>query len=349
MSGEKFSSSSRSSFSESVKTRKFPFINAESWRSPAHFVGDVIKDSASPALLEFGDIRSLVSDKDPKIITTLVEAMIKTGLRLDDSYGQIPLFNILNSWGDRYQDLVKLIIDPGAQIDTVNNHGQTPLTRAAGKGYVWAVEMLVDAGANPKGTPLVSPLNEASYYGRLEVVRYLIEKVNCPPGLINRDGATPLHRACLGAQVQVVKYLLERCRLSVDIEARTGGLFSQDNGHSMNASPLIDAYVNKQAFADRLEVIKVLLEHGAQTTVSRGPLSGNWSLLHHAAKDGKIELVKVLLQYPVKISTRSVPVFGSNPISLAEARGHKEIVELLLAEKKARKERSKASHHWLNV
>ena len=337
-----------------VETRDFPFLNAESWRSPGQFVRDVIKDSILMHDLKFDDFRGLVSDKDPTTITALVKEMIEIGLPVHstilytDADGYTPLYNILD-WGDGYQQLYKLIIDAGAPVDIECHFGGTALIRAARMNHVWAMEMLIAAGADPYRQARLSPLGEAAAGGQLDAVRHLVEHVKCDPGQVTVggfvDGATPLHCACLGAHVPVVAYLLEHCRAAIDLEAR----YTCKWGSSVcpaRATPLMHAYLNDKPLADRLAVIALLLAHGADPSGGPEVRTGNRSLLHFAAADGHIELVRLLLRYEVKVGTRSVPAFsgrllGGTPISLAEEKGHAKIVELLRAAKKKGKKEGK--------
>ena len=175
-------------------------------------------------------------------------------------------------------------------------------------------------------------------------IKYLIEEANYSliPDTVN--GETALHRACKFAQLSVVKYLLENCRKSIDIEARYSDHYTTNTSiRDRRVPPIIHAYFNKQPFPNRLEVMKVLLEHGADPNGGQDVMYGRQSPLHFAAKNGQIELVKLLLKYPVKISTRTFPVFsgsllGDTPITIAKENGHMDIVGLLQAAKKARKE-----------
>ena len=332
---------------EDTKIRSFPFIKAESWHSPEQFVGDVIKDSALIQSYGAESLSRLISEKDPQSITTLVDRMIGDGLPIKTNvYTEADGFTALEhvlDWGDGYQALFKLMADAGALIDKESVTGRRPLRRAAMRGHLWAVKYLIDAGVSPKGC---YPLSSAVQFGHLGVVKYLIE---ANVSLIQETtiyGETALHYACKFAQLSVVKYLLENCRKYIDIEARCMVYTSTSRIpaiHHTPKPPIIHAYFNEQPFPDRLEVIKVLLEHGADPNGGQEVKTGHWSLLHFAAGNGEIELVKLLLKYPVKISTRSVPLFsgsflGDTPITIAKYTGHMEIVGLLQAAKEARKE-----------
>ena len=329
---------------EDTKVRSFPFIKAESWRSPGQFVGDVIKHSALIKSYEVEDLSRLISEKDPQSITTLVVRMIGDGLPINtnvytDADGLTPLTNVLN-WGEEYQALFELMVDAGAFIDEEKRKALPILVQAAHMGRLGATKFLVKAAVTHKLGQKWLALFYAAKCGHLDVVKYLIEEANSSfiqePIMVQ----FALHSACRGAQLSVVKYLLENYRKVIDIEASHKDYASTDHGTSK--TPLIHAYFNKRPFPDRLEVIKVLLEHGADPNGGRGMTTGHWSLLHFAAEEGQIELVKLLLKYPVKISTRTIPLFsgsllGDTPIKLAKENGHNEIVELLQAVKKARK------------
>jgi len=86
------------------------------------------------------------------------------------------------------------------------------LEAAAGVGYLDVVKgFFDDAGNLTKGAtrePLESGFMYACGYGRIDVVRYLIERgVN--PGVHNDGGQTGLHWAAYGPHVEVVKALIE--------------------------------------------------------------------------------------------------------------------------------------------
>ena len=323
---------------EDTKIRSFPFIKAHSWHSPGQFVGDVIKDSALIQSYEAEGLSHLISEKDPQNITTLVDRMIGDGLPINtnvytEADGLTPLTHVLD-WGDGYQALFKLMADAGALINKESEAGRRPLERAVIRAHLWAIKYLIDAGVSPKRC---KALSLAAQFGHLGVVKYLIEEANFRLSIY---GETGLHGACKFAQLSIVKYLLENCRNSINIEATCINYTSTST--PKYEPPIMHAYFNKQPFPDRLEVIKVLLEHGADPNRGRNIETGYWSLLHCAAGNGEIELVKLLLRYPVKISTRTFPLFsgrvlGNTPITTAKEKGHMEIVRLLQAAKKARK------------
>src|SRR5690606_30792142 len=82
-----------------------------------------------------------------------------------------------------HADTVMLLLDKGADPETANDRGQTPLAGAAFKGNVAMMEILVEGGAQVDG--------------------------------VSGDGKTPLMYAAMFDQVEAVSFLLAR---GADIE-----------------------------------------------------------------------------------------------------------------------------------
>ena len=107
---------------------------------------------------------------------------------------------------------VQAIIDHGADLNAVNNTGQTALWSACCDGQVHFVKILLNAGADPN---IADENNDSSLHSAMyglcssETVQKIIEhgaRINVQ----NKNGATPLLLACSGAQPEVLKLLLKR-------------------------------------------------------------------------------------------------------------------------------------------
>ena len=128
-----------------------------------------------------------------------------------------------------------------------------------------------------------------------------------PIDLIAADTLAPLHWALARPDTQMIELLL---KLGSPIDVRS----------SEGATPLMTA-----CQSGSLDKIAFLLNHGADPNAidNRG-----FTALHRAAEVGHSETVRLLLAHGAK---PSVEAQGHTPLSFAEKRGHKEIIEILRA------------------
>ena len=120
-----------------------------------------------------------------------VERFIRAGVGVNEknNVGMTPLH--LAAWGG-YKDLVKLLLENGANIDEKNkNSGITPILWAAGQGHKDIVKLLVDRGANidVKNDRGVTPVFQAAEEGHTDIVMLLLS-AGADPYIADRDGRT---------------------------------------------------------------------------------------------------------------------------------------------------------------
>jgi len=102
--------------------------------------------------------------------------------------------------GDEHVAIARFLLDKGAEVDAVSEHGATPLIGAAVSGNVDMVSLLLDRGANVNangGYDGTTALHQAAARDDLAVAELLIERgadVNAP----NARGETPLRYAHSG-------------------------------------------------------------------------------------------------------------------------------------------------------
>ena len=92
--------------------------------------------------------------------------------------------------------------------------------------------------------------------------------------------------------------------------------------------------VSKAAYNGNLEMVKILLQYGADVNAEN---SIGWSPLHMAAHQGKLEIVKFLVQNGsyVKDKLNRTPL---SPLDYASLKGHEDIVKYLENQKKVEEE-----------
>ncbi len=119
------------------------------------------------------------------------------------------------------EPLVEKLIKEGANVNTTNSYGSTPLLDACHRGFTQIVQFLVNGGANISYIPssddmesspfLASPphcaLGEASRCGFFRIVEILLN-AGANKDQCNFLGWTPLHEACFYNRTETVKILL---------------------------------------------------------------------------------------------------------------------------------------------
>ena len=112
-----------------------------------------------------------------------------------------------------HKDVVKLflyIVDPDQIFWYKGNYQSTPLLFAASKGFTDVVKVLLDKGADPNEALQNgrTPLHYAASKGHQYVVKLLLER-GAAQNMADESGRTPLDEAAWGGHHQVVVKLLE--------------------------------------------------------------------------------------------------------------------------------------------
>lgn len=184
--------------------------------------------------------------------------------------------------------LAAYLINNGADLETSQDSGGTPLYRAACLGNRRMVKMLVEAGAdiNSRGksggwTPLHGSLLASPEKG----LHLLLEK-GADINAKNDDGETPLWHAVRHSYNECARALLKH-----------------------DPRPELDTYVFKatelslSVFEDDTEMVQLLLEAGADPNrYSANQLAA--PLLHRAVWRPNIDIVRLLLAYNIRVDDR---------------------------------------------
>ncbi|HEY6805687.1 MAG TPA: ankyrin repeat domain-containing protein [Pyrinomonadaceae bacterium] len=225
-------------------------------------------------------------------------------------------------------DLVKLLIDKGANVNIADDGGNTALTEAAGRHgpeYTAIVKYLIARGADihaDHDAAIFAAANQAEP----EIVKLLLSK-GAPVNARNkeRDNNTVLMEAAGGSSVETVQLLLTA---GADVKA------VNDNGESalMKAVALDHRYQPQQ----RLPMIELLLSKGADIngTDKNGKSPLLYSVTQYMSEAGGVishpEVVKLLLERGANVA--AVDQNGDNALIITTGvyQGPIEIVRLLL-------------------
>jgi hypothetical protein len=136
------------------------------------------------------------------------QRLIDTGADINskDSEGCTPLANACQVGNTR---LVTFLIEKGADIETKDDSGKTPLIQASrGPGHAEIAKLLIEKGADieAKDDSEKTPLGQACPFGLSEIVQLLIKK-GAALEAKNSMGETPLIEACRLGKKEIIRLL----------------------------------------------------------------------------------------------------------------------------------------------
>jgi serine/threonine-protein phosphatase 6 regulatory ankyrin repeat subunit B len=207
-------------------------------------------------------------------------------------------------------DIVKLLLDNGADMNAKDEKGNTALFHASGRGHAEIVEMLLDneADMNAKDKNGQTALIEASEKGHAEIVVMLLEKgVNM--NVDDNHVKVALITASGRGHKRVVEVLLDK---GVDVNAIDTTFAGW--------TPLITASVRGYA-----EIVAMLLTRDG-ILVNAGDEHGRTALIF-ASNNGYIDIVKLLLDNGANVNAEDKG--GNTALIFASNKGHTDIMELL--------------------
>ena len=256
-----------------------------------------------------------------------IEQLVNLGALPNAVVENVSVLSAAVQWAD--PEAVQLLISLGANINATNSRFGSALSTAAQVGRSDMVRFLLANGANVclPGGKFGCALSTAAASGATDVMEVLIE--HCANA--NQYGGTyglPLNTAAAFGRQEAVQILLqhgadvnrtagsEGCALGYAIwsddkamvsELLRSGANVDGNGRSKHGSPLCAAIIRVAMKKGDVEIIRILLEHGANANLQGQP-DGN--ALRTAALHADIaempEVIKLLLKHGADVQVTGV-------------------------------------------
>lgn len=226
-------------------------------------------------------------------------------VKMENSYGHL---HIAAARG--HLDVLRYLLDAGADKDSLNYKGTTALAAAARQGCLEAVLLLLAAGANPSrsdstnddlnGTP---PLATTAFYSHTDSIPIMAALLSAGADVhqVSADGSNALHLGSMMGFLANVRFLIGKgARVDVqDAHGHTALTLAAMGGHVAVVKLLVEAGFGLEMANSRgatpvrlatesghSECVRWLIEAGADPQVK---VEG-WSLLLTAANAGHLEV-----------------------------------------------------------
>lgn len=179
-------------------------------------------------------------------------------------------------------EVIRLIEEEGANIDTKSEEGETPVLIATKNNDADLVKQLIDLGAdiNIQDDREDNVLLYAGAYGYLDIVKLAIE-ADADTTIVNRYGGIALIPAAERGHLEVIEYLLRDSDSDVN------------HINDLGWTALLEAIILSDGGKVHQDIVQLLLDHGADMDIAD---RDGISPLDHAQKRGYDAITRILKQ-----------------------------------------------------
>ena len=226
-------------------------------------------------------------------------------------YGTLGLTPLCMAAKMENYDVVKLLLDRGADCKLEDHTGWTALHWSASNGNKGVSQLLLNSGADikKKGECGDTPLHLATRHRHIDVTKLLLDR-GVEPNMVGKYGLEPVHIAATTGHIEVIQLL-------VQFGAKIGAKIESQYPYPVGSTPLHFA-----ALHGHTEVVKYLLKKGA---VSDAVDERKRTPLYFAATCPKV----AQLLMDAGADPNRATECGNTPLHMAEMFGQKKVAKLL--------------------
>ncbi len=204
------------------------------------------------------------------------------------------------------EEITRLLLDAGANVDVRNTDGTTPLATAVFFGHPDVVKLLLEEGADPAAQNLKGE----------KVTDYVTQPM--PDGILQFVGG-------------IIRVKVDPVAAKQSIPT-IAALLDVEPGSAAAAAPPVGKSIWDAAAAGDLELLQANLKVGndLNAMVPAGLPGAGGTPLHIAAISNQVEVIEFLLAKGADANTRAGDVNGSTPLIWATAFGKYEAVKVLI-------------------
>lgn len=268
----------------------------------------------------------------PNVLSILLEHDTPIDLKCE-LYGMTPLHNACQ-YG-QYESTA-LLIENGADLNSLDNVGNTPLHFAMHSKHIDLVRILLQRGASTDGNYKQPIIDLISYSHKM--VKVFLENGFCIDQT-NNIGRTLLHEACTYGRADTVKALLKNDAPTeaTDIFNNTPLSLAVNRNNIKSVELLLSHGANPNVKSEedasivlitavamhRYPIVKLLLEYNAKVDVVDNE---GRTALHHACLESNIDMIYLLLSY--QASTTIPDLNNITPIDIAIEKNNEQMLKM---------------------
>ncbi|KAL8587340.1 hypothetical protein ACOMHN_045587 [Nucella lapillus] len=229
----------------------------------------------------------------------LTPALVDAGADINtkDKDGDTPLMAAL---AGGCHEVAHLLIKKGCDVLASNNDGQTASHKSAFSGFPLVLQTLISRGAdlNAQDNAGDTPLHDCITKGKLDTAEILLSWPRLDLHRANKKGHPPLHFACMKDQSDIVERIIRKDKTLANVKKNDG------------FTPLHVCACN-----DHVTAMRILIEKG-NAAVNIGN-NEKQSPLHIAANEAAFDCLRLLVQHGADVNGRDG--MGNTPLHVTLA------------------------------